>query len=630
MDYIQQSYLPRTAGASSFHALEPSPASRFHRFQHQTQPSSSPQISLPSEPNIGKLPVPKRPFKIVIGSPMGPVLKNGKPMPQETSEPSISVSYETAYSVKRPAPVAQFRRQSDEENIPPAQQHVPAKQTFPEKQSKTARTVHALSSIAQGFARSTLSLASFRSRNFSGASTSTSTLNTVNSAKTQKSISKPASKAPSTSSRTSLTSRRLGSFSQRHSKLTLATSDSAVSPTTTTTTGQNTSPKENAIARKPVATEATRRKTRTPSPLSTSPSPPETKAQSAVPDPRLIYTAQPSAYWSGRFMSLSDKFHGELLDENILQDVLEELSSRTRPSKHLAEDNKTNDNISTTEASTPKWTTPKPSLSLYTNPKPRGILKFPPTTARTSYTSTPPTTTSKRPPLSSGISRLPFHSTTTSAAPRRQSYDAPRSTYGNTLLPAAPSIRTTSTIQPSSPILPATQRKQIILLTSDDHRSLRVFTHLSSLCATPAAQQSLRTWQTTYARKTGKEILLPPGENMRDDSPKDFRGRWAGMGRRSLSRGRRDVSVGSSNGTGGGGLVGRGLRLFSGGRKSQIAVKLERSEFGGGNSEIGGGKAWTVGEGGEGDGKVWIKRQGEAEGEGGIEGVRRLRPRRIY
>jgi hypothetical protein len=330
-------------------------------------------------------------------------------------------------------------------------------------------------------------------------------------------------------------------------------------------------------------------------------------------------------------MSLGDKFHSELLDENILQDVLGELSSRTRPSKHLAEDNKTNVAISTTEAKTPKWTIPKPSSSLYTTPNARNILKLPPTTARTSYTSTPPATTGRRPPLSSGISRLPFH-TTVRSAPRRQSYDAPCSTHSNTLPPLAPSIHTTSTTQPSSPALAATQRKQIILLTSDDHRSLRVFTHLSSFCATPTAQQSLRNWQTTYARKTGKEILLPPGESLRENaSPKDVRGRWAGVGRRSLSRGRRDVSVGSSNGTGGGGLVGRGLRLFSGGRKSQIAVKVERSEFGGGDSEVGGGgKAWTVGEDGEGGGKVWIKRKEEAEGEGGMEGVRRLRPRRIY
>lgn len=563
--------------------------------------------------------MPKRSIKPVIGSPMGPVLKNGKPMPQELSEPSISVSYETAYPVRRPAPVAQIDKQSDEENIPPTRQLPLAKQPHPEKQSKTARTVHALSSIAQGFARSTLSLASFKSRNFSGASTSTSTLNTVNSANTQKSIPNPTPKAPSTSSRTSLTTGRLGSFSRRHPRPAPGESDTVVSTATATASSQEQGSKDHVIARKPVALKTSSQEICTPSPPSASPSDPRTTPQQVTADPRLIYTAQPSAYWSGRFVSLTDKFHGELLDENMLQDVLEEISSRTRPSKHLADDNKTNDNISTTEANTPKWTTPKT----------RSILRLPPTTARTTYTSTPPTTTSKRPPLSSGISRLPFHSTATTSTARRQSYDAPRSTYGNTLPP--PSIRTTSTIQPSSPALPATQRKQIILLTSDDHRSLRVFTHLSSLCATPAAQQSLRNWQTTYARKTGKEILLPDGENMREDSSRDFRGRWAGVGRRSLSRGRRDVSVGSSNGTGGGGLVSRGLRLFSGGRKSQIAVKVERSEFGGEQSEVGGaGKAWTVGEDGEGGGKVWVKRKEEAEGEGAVEGFRRLRPRRIY
>lgn len=583
------------------------PPSQVYRMQLRSHPPSQPPSQSssqlprqpPSQPRTRQgysrlVPLSQRTPRLAIGNPMGPVLKNGKPMTQETSAPSTAISYETAYPVRGPLAHGDGNRSNNAENIPPDDQPGPAKSKLKPPMSKSSRTLHALSSITQSFARSAQSLASFKSsRNFSG--TSTSTLNTVNSGK----IPQPTSKPASTSSRTSQKVRRL-SFSSQKPKLATATSSTTIS---TNTTGQTRSPGEVSIS-----TESEHSKRLTPPPQQTSPVA-QMESRQVPPDPRLIYTAQSSAYWTGRFTALNDRYHSEVLDQETLKDVLEELSSRSRPSKHLTEQAGTTPNNEPKDPS-PTLTMPKAS-SLYsgTVPQkpPRSILKpFPPTASP--YT---PTTAPKRPPVSAGISRLPFH---TQPAPRRQSYDAPRSTHGTM---APPSVKTAPIVEPRpGPSLTATQRRTAILLTSDDHRHLRVFGTLASLCATPAASQSLKTWQTTYARRMGKEMLLPAGESMDERS----RGRWAQVGRRSLSRGRRDVSVGSSNG-GGGGFVSK-LRMFSAGRRSQMVVKGDRSEVAQ-RSEVGGGseagKAWTEGTGGQ--GRVWVERQ---------EGERRLRPRRIY
>ena len=46
----------------------------------------------------------------------------------------------------------------------------------------------------------------------------------------------------------------------------------------------------------------------------------------------------------------------------------------------------------------------------------------------------------------------------------------------------------------------------------EDNRARRVFLHLEALCVTNEAKKSLHTWQHSYARRMGKECLLPRGE----------------------------------------------------------------------------------------------------------------------
>lgn len=49
-------------------------------------------------------------------------------------------------------------------------------------------------------------------------------------------------------------------------------------------------------------------------------------------DPRLIHTAQPSAYWSGRYASLRDKFMNEMLQPSNLQTILNADAERNKAS----------------------------------------------------------------------------------------------------------------------------------------------------------------------------------------------------------------------------------------------------------------------------------------------------------
>ncbi|KAK8111375.1 uncharacterized protein PG998_007832 [Apiospora kogelbergensis] len=51
------------------------------------------------------------------------------------------------------------------------------------------------------------------------------------------------------------------------------------------------------------------------------------------------------------------------------------------------------------------------------------------------------------------------------------------------------------------------------LLMDEDNRARRVFLHLEALCITNEAKKSLHTWQYNYARRMGKECLLPKGES---------------------------------------------------------------------------------------------------------------------
>jgi hypothetical protein len=54
------------------------------------------------------------------------------------------------------------------------------------------------------------------------------------------------------------------------------------------------------------------------------------------------------------------------------------------------------------------------------------------------------------------------------------------------------------------------------LLVDEDNRCRRVFMHLELLCTTPEARNSLRQWQQSYARRMGRDTLLPEGGTMYD------------------------------------------------------------------------------------------------------------------
>ncbi|KAJ0153331.1 hypothetical protein CTA2_134 [Colletotrichum tanaceti] len=156
-------------------------------------------------------------------------------------------------------------------------------------------------------------------------------------------------------------------------------------------------------------------------------------------NPLIITTAQPSAYWSGRFLSLQDRFQGESLQEKTLSIFVTAHASK---STILAQ-----------------------QREVYQR---RGNL-----------------------PLS-----------TTTALDR----------YG-----------TNAAVQEAE------------RLSDEDNRCLRIFLHLDALCGTPEAQKSLHTWQEAYARRAGRDVLLPQGASVE----KGFVARlFSGSSRRSLGSSR--------------------------------------------------------------------------------------------
>lgn len=487
----------------------------------------------------------------MISSPVGPVLKNGMPMAQETpASPSTAISYENAYPVK-PASMDQDR--NNKENSPP--QHNPA--TTKPHTSKSSRALHVLSSITNSFSRSSMSLASFKSsRTVSGVSAASSIASTDH--QTPKA---------STSSSSSM--------------------------------------------RRPLIPRFDSHSPARPEPLPTEPRTITNERDEPTElDPKLIYTAQPSAYWSGRFTALRDRFHNELLEPDTLQLVLEEHMRRSTVEPHLA----------------------SPDLEIDPHTTPTSLLKpsggpgqFPkstPTCARQNATigvaSGTFASSSSRPPLSSGLSRIPF--TKSSTAPRRQSYDfpSPSTSFHNQVHPSgtmppppaptvAPSLisATTSSAQHQS-------RRDLLLLTSDDARRRRAFAALASLCATPAARESLRAWQTGYARRVGKVCLLPAGESLVDDH-QSTRGRKMGGWGMGGGGWKRDGSVASGEGGRAASLVGR-LRKLSAGRKSQAGGAVEVGR--------GGGRGGSVVASEPGHVPAWV-------GSGQMEGERKMRVKRI-
>jgi hypothetical protein len=191
----------------------------------------------------------------------------------------------------------------------------------------------------------------------------------------------------------------------------------------------------------------------------------------------------PSQYWAGRFQGLHDRFRNEILSKDKLEGLIAVHAAKPS-SKH--------------SHPTPAQIPPAhPSTSIFTPSRPKpGRLGMPPSksasripTSKTSSAILQPNSTAQ---ATTAISSIPLHAATTYT------------------IPAAP--------PPSSPSQWKTiaQHQDNSLLLDDDNRCRRVFLHLEALCTSPEAVASLHVWQQAYARKVGKEVLLPKGGTMKD------------------------------------------------------------------------------------------------------------------
>lgn len=187
----------------------------------------------------------------------------------------------------------------------------------------------------------------------------------------------------------------------------------------------------------------------------------ETKSEPLPPhpDPRLIYTAQPSSYWAGRFTAIHDRLRGELLKPHNLAVVLEaHIEEHTMMLAHAS-------------AAT------NPSASAYA-----------PSMVR---------------------------------RPRRNSSSAPGSP--NPRIPVSSTsgaVLQTVTAVADMSRRPGPQQQQhqrtadAAMLADDDTRRRRALLKLEGLCATAEARASLRAWQLRLARLEGWTSLLPRGATM--------------------------------------------------------------------------------------------------------------------
>lgn len=211
---------------------------------------------------------------------------------------------------------------------------------------------------------------------------------------------------------------------------------------------------------------------------------PRSAAQAAEPtDPRLIHTAQNSAYWAGRFMALQDRFQSETLTPDNMNTLIQAQAERsmlpvTQPS--LAS--------SATTSCIP--------AAAGARPAPR----------KTTHAATISTTTPRKP-----VSKQ-----------RQASYMGPTTTsYTAT---ASSSSTTSSSRAPPPP--PSYETATSLSLVDEDIRARRIFQYLDSLCLTSEARFSLYQWQQAYARRVGKECLLPGGGTMQSQRGKELT--WVG------------------------------------------------------------------------------------------------------
>ncbi|KAI1338940.1 hypothetical protein F5Y15DRAFT_416700 [Xylariaceae sp. FL0016] len=177
--------------------------------------------------------------------------------------------------------------------------------------------------------------------------------------------------------------------------------------------------------------------------------------------PRQINTAMSSEYWTGRFMALQDRFQSEMLLPDNMTTLVHAHAER----------------------------------SLLSKAQP---------TAVTSLTK------------SATSNCLPPPSRTIQSSPRKpaQPLNQVQNKQQTTSLRKYKSTKSNSTVASSHSDAQSSRAEAAALLADEDNRCRRIFLHLEAMCATDEAHKSLRTWQQSYARKYGRENLLPRGGSM--------------------------------------------------------------------------------------------------------------------
>ncbi|RYP08234.1 hypothetical protein DL764_002049 [Monosporascus ibericus] len=253
--------------------------------------------------------------------------------------------------------------------------------------------------------------------------------------------------------------------------------------------------------------------------------------------PAKIRMAQPSAYWTGRFVALHDRFRSEmLLPENLPMAISAE--AERAPSKVT---------MTGLPAAATTGSIPPPRQLLRTSSSSGNAFAH--------HLETTATTASNKRKHKQTASFSSTKSTTTVTA----------TTMSTTLRKPKPGTGTCGRDDVEG-------EADLPLTMHDEHRrSRRAFQHLEGLCETDEARRSLHAWQQTYARRVDCEALLPRGWSMDDHRAG---GGWVG---RLLGAGGVGVGVGGKRtsmpsfavgGVAGGGGVNWGSRGYGGKRGS--------------------------------------------------------------
>lgn len=299
----------------------------------------------------------------------------------------------------------------------------------------------------------------------------------------------------------------------------------------------------------------------------TIPPPPSLPVPATLPtpdNPRFVVRAMPPQYWAGRFQSLHDQFHNELLEPKNLSIIVDAQAAQ------FSYDADDSPGFETTGALN------NPSTSVYApNRIPRLTLGsyIPPTKAE--HNRHPATGTPTRIPQShtsnavlesSPRKYIPTQHVTSPVPPRLlgpRSQPATRlPSYDQTTAALAPAslrlpLRRVPPATRAPRVPPKTKRNDPLqesrrtfltaasdALTDDDARCKRVLLQLEGACMTEMALRSLHDWQEEFARRTKRDCLLPSGASMRD--PRHSRKMASGLvGRLGGLLGRKSLTVGT-------------------------------------------------------------------------------------